>query len=161
MRLDLTEGSPFKLIFKFSLPILIGNIFQQLYNMADTIIVGHTISSDAMSGVGCTAVSYTHLKASAFSGCPKIESVSIPSTMNFTKLDSQSGQYFKDCSSLTSVTFPAQSSVTHIYRETFSGTKLSGALILPDSVQEISVSAFPSTLNCLYPVSYTHLGYNL
>lgn len=55
MRLDLTEGSPFKLIFKFSLPILIGNIFQQLYNMADTIIVGHTISSDAMSGVGCTA----------------------------------------------------------------------------------------------------------
>ena len=55
IRLYLTEGSPFKLIFKFSLPILIGNIFQQLYNMADTIIVGHTISSDAMSGVGCTA----------------------------------------------------------------------------------------------------------
>lgn len=55
MRLDLTEGSPFKLIFKFSLPILIGNIFQQLYNMADTIIVGHTVSSDAMSGVGCTS----------------------------------------------------------------------------------------------------------
>lgn len=55
MRLDLTEGSPFKLLFKFSLPILIGNVFQQLYNMADTIIVGHTISSDAMSGVGCTA----------------------------------------------------------------------------------------------------------
>lgn len=55
MRLDLTEGSPFKLILKFSLPILIGNIFQQLYNMADTIIVGHTVSSDAMSGVGCTS----------------------------------------------------------------------------------------------------------
>jgi putative MATE family efflux protein len=55
VRLDLTEGSPFKLILKFSLPILIGNIFQQLYNMADTIIVGHTVSSDAMSGVGCTS----------------------------------------------------------------------------------------------------------
>ena len=43
----------------FSLPILVGNIFQQLYNMADTIIVGNTVSSDAMSGVGCTgAVSF-------------------------------------------------------------------------------------------------------
>ena len=55
MRLDLTEGSPFKLIFKFSFPIFIGNVFQQLYNMADTIIVGHTVSADAMSGVGCTS----------------------------------------------------------------------------------------------------------
>ena len=55
MRLDLTEGNPFKLIFKFSFPIFIGNVFQQLYNMADTIIVGHTVSADAMSGVGCTS----------------------------------------------------------------------------------------------------------
>lgn len=55
MRLDLTEGSPFKLIFKFSFPIFIGNVFQQLYNMADTIIVGNTVSADAMSGVGCTS----------------------------------------------------------------------------------------------------------
>ena len=32
------------------IPVLIGNIFQQLYNMADTLIVGHTVSSDAMAG---------------------------------------------------------------------------------------------------------------
>jgi len=54
MRQDLTEGKPFKQLLLFSLPIFIGNVFQQLYSMADTIIVGHTVSSDAMSGVGCT-----------------------------------------------------------------------------------------------------------
>ncbi len=54
MRQDLTKGSPFKQLLLFSLPIFIGNVFQQLYSMADTIIVGHTVSSDAMSGVGCT-----------------------------------------------------------------------------------------------------------
>ena len=54
MRLDLTEGSPFKLIFKFSLPILIGNIFQQLYNMVDTIIVGKYLGVNALAAVGST-----------------------------------------------------------------------------------------------------------
>lgn len=59
MAKDLTRGNPFRLILMFSLPILIGNVFQQLYNMADTVIVGNTVSSDAMSGVGCTgAVSF-------------------------------------------------------------------------------------------------------
>lgn len=54
MTKDLTKGKPFWLILSFTLPVLIGNIFQQLYNMADTFIVGHTVSSDAMAGVGST-----------------------------------------------------------------------------------------------------------
>jgi len=37
---DMTTGNPIKLILTFSIPLLIGNIFQQFYNMADTIIVG-------------------------------------------------------------------------------------------------------------------------
>ena len=37
---DMTQGEPFKLILFFSVPLLIGNIFQQLYSMVDTIIVG-------------------------------------------------------------------------------------------------------------------------
>ena len=114
------------------------------------VIGYHSFSGNNFSGKLNIPEGVKEMKASAFSDCPKIESVSIPSTMNFTKEDNQNGHYFINCSSLTSVTFPAQSKVTHIYRETFSGTKLSGALILPDSVQEISVSAFPSTLNCLY-----------
>lgn len=40
MTKDLTRGKPFRLIVSFTLPVLIGNIFQQLYNMADTFIVG-------------------------------------------------------------------------------------------------------------------------
>lgn len=51
---DLTKGNPFRLILWFAFPILIGNVFQQLYNMADTIIVGNTVNSDAFSGVGST-----------------------------------------------------------------------------------------------------------
>ena len=54
MTKDLTRGKPFRLIVSFTLPVLIGNIFQQLYNMADTFIVGHTVSADAMTGVGST-----------------------------------------------------------------------------------------------------------
>ena len=37
---DMTVGSPFKIILNFTIPIFIGNVFQQFYNMADTIIVG-------------------------------------------------------------------------------------------------------------------------
>ena len=40
---DLTQGSEGKLIFNFALPMLIGNVFQQLYNTVDSIIVGNTI----------------------------------------------------------------------------------------------------------------------
>lgn len=37
---DMTEGKPLKMILSFSIPLLIGNLFQQLYNMADSVIVG-------------------------------------------------------------------------------------------------------------------------
>lgn len=51
---DMTVGSPVRLIVAFSLPLLLGNIFQQLYNMVDTIIVGRTISVQALAAVGAT-----------------------------------------------------------------------------------------------------------
>lgn len=51
---DLTKGNPFKLILLFALPVFAGNVFQQLYNMADTVIVGNTVNSDAFTGVGLT-----------------------------------------------------------------------------------------------------------
>ncbi|GKX66663.1 MATE family efflux transporter [Inconstantimicrobium mannanitabidum] len=52
---DLTKGSPIKLIIAFAIPILIGNIFQQLYNLIDTVIVGQTLSVKALAAVGATA----------------------------------------------------------------------------------------------------------
>ena len=44
---NMTEGAPLKLIIPFTVPLLIGNVFQQLYNIADIIIVGRTIGVNA------------------------------------------------------------------------------------------------------------------
>lgn len=49
---DMTKGSPYKLILMFSLPLLIGNIFQQLYNMVDSVVVGNFIGDSALAAVG-------------------------------------------------------------------------------------------------------------
>lgn len=54
MELDMTKGSPAKLIAKFIIPIIIGNIFQQFYSMADTIIVGRFLGIKALGAVGAT-----------------------------------------------------------------------------------------------------------
>ncbi len=51
---DMTSGSPAKLILKFSGPMLIGNIFQQLYNMVDSIVVGKFVNKEALAAVGAT-----------------------------------------------------------------------------------------------------------
>ena len=49
---DLTEGTPWKRIVEFSIPMLIGNVAQQLYNTADSIIVGRYIGDNALAAVG-------------------------------------------------------------------------------------------------------------
>ncbi|MBU3841297.1 MAG: MATE family efflux transporter [Candidatus Ruminococcus intestinipullorum] len=54
MTKEMTSGNPAKLIVMFTIPLLIGNIFQQLYSMADTLIVGRTIGVHALAAVGCT-----------------------------------------------------------------------------------------------------------
>ncbi|MEG2909671.1 MAG: MATE family efflux transporter, partial [Erysipelotrichaceae bacterium] len=51
---DMTRGNPTKLLLSFSIPLLIGNIFQQLYGMVDTIIVGRGIGVNALAAVGST-----------------------------------------------------------------------------------------------------------
>ena len=52
---DMTVGNPTKLIVKFALPLLIGNIFQQLYNLSDIVIVGKLLGINALAAVGATA----------------------------------------------------------------------------------------------------------
>ena len=49
---DMTVGSPTKHILLFALPLLIGNVFQQLYNMVDSLIVGNFVGSNALAAVG-------------------------------------------------------------------------------------------------------------
>ena len=59
MRNDLTAGKPGKLILQFTLPLLVGNLFQQFYSMADTIIVGRTIDVYPLAAAGAAgAISF-------------------------------------------------------------------------------------------------------
>ncbi|MEG0615578.1 MAG: MATE family efflux transporter, partial [Oscillospiraceae bacterium] len=51
---DMTSGNPTKLIFSFAVPMLIGNVFQQFYNMVDAIIVGRFVGVNALAAVGAT-----------------------------------------------------------------------------------------------------------
>ncbi|SFC68940.1 putative efflux protein, MATE family [Alkalibacterium subtropicum] len=54
MNQDMTKGSPLKLILLFTLPLVIGNILQQMYQMADTYIVSQTLGVNAFAAVGST-----------------------------------------------------------------------------------------------------------
>lgn len=54
MEKDMTVGNPTKMILNFTIPLFIGNVFQQLYNMADTIIVGKFVGANALAAVGST-----------------------------------------------------------------------------------------------------------
>ena len=51
---DMTEGSIPRLLIYFALPLMIGNVFQQLYNTVDSIVVGNYVSKQALAAVGCT-----------------------------------------------------------------------------------------------------------
>ena len=52
MNKDLTVGNPQTVLLKFSLPLLGSVIFQQLYNMVDSIVVGNFVGSSALAAVG-------------------------------------------------------------------------------------------------------------
>lgn len=55
MARDLTTGSPMRLIWSFALPTLFGMLFQQFYNMMDTMIVGQLLGASALASVGSTS----------------------------------------------------------------------------------------------------------
>lgn len=50
--IDMTKGSEIKVLFRFMIPMLIGNLFQQVYNMVDSVIVGKYIGANALGAVG-------------------------------------------------------------------------------------------------------------
>ena len=47
MKTDMTKGNPMKIILLFSIPVLMGNLFQQLYNTVDSIVVGNYVSKNS------------------------------------------------------------------------------------------------------------------
>ena len=63
--IDMTKGRPLSLLIAFAIPMLTGNMFQQVYNLADSIIVGRLIGSGALAAVGAT----TSLSFLFFSVC--------------------------------------------------------------------------------------------
>ena len=52
MQLDMTKGKIMPILLRFTIPLMIGNMFQQLYNMVDTIIVGRFVGAGALAAVG-------------------------------------------------------------------------------------------------------------
>ena len=56
---DMTTGTPWKLILLFAVPLFIGNVFQMLYNMVDTIVVGQFVGIKALAAVGASGPGYS------------------------------------------------------------------------------------------------------
>lgn len=64
--MNMTSGSPAKLILRFALPLLIGNLFQQLYNMVDSLVVGNFVGADALAAVGsCSHINFLFFSLSS------------------------------------------------------------------------------------------------
>ena len=66
--LNLTQGSITKILLLFSLPIMAGNLLQQFYNIADTLIVGRYLGADALAAVGSSYTLMTFLTSILLKG---------------------------------------------------------------------------------------------
>ena len=64
--LDMTKGSPFHLLLMFALPLFVGNLLQQFYNLADTSIAGHILGDQALAEIGATSALYSLITNFAF-----------------------------------------------------------------------------------------------
>lgn len=64
--LDMTKGNPASLLWHFALPLFLGNLLQQLYNLADTSIAGHILGDGALAQIGATAALYSLIINMAF-----------------------------------------------------------------------------------------------
>ena len=64
---DMTTGNPIRLILSFAAPLFIGNIFQEIYTMVDTMEMGYFVGDDAISAIGATSALYSLLMNLAIS----------------------------------------------------------------------------------------------
>lgn len=53
---DLTTGNPFRVLFKFAVPVILGNLFQLFYTLADSVVVGKTLGANSLAAVGSTSI---------------------------------------------------------------------------------------------------------
>lgn len=61
MRGDLTQGNVMKTMLRFAVPMILGNLLQQCYNVADTLIVGRFLGAGALAAVGSSFTLMTFL----------------------------------------------------------------------------------------------------
>ena len=54
--MDLTVGNPFRSLLRFAIPVILGNLFQLFYTLADSVIVGKTLGADSLAAVGSTSI---------------------------------------------------------------------------------------------------------
>ena len=55
--MDMTKGSPTSLLLRFAMPLFLGNLLQQFYNLVDTSIAGNLLGDGALAQIGATAAS--------------------------------------------------------------------------------------------------------
>ena len=55
-KMDLTTGSPFWSLLTFAIPVILGNLFQLFYTLADSVIVGKTLGAQSLAAVGSTSI---------------------------------------------------------------------------------------------------------
>ena len=146
--LNMTEGNPTALIIRFAIPMLIGNIFQQLYNLVDSVIVGRYVGSSALASVGATG-SVTFL---FFALCNGVGSGGgIVTSQYFGKGDEKS---VRDCISNTAYIMFGMSFVIGILAFVFSGSVLAAmdtpADILADATAYLKLQCIGLIFVALY-----------
>ena len=71
MSTSMTKGSPLKLMLQFALPLLMGNLLQQTYNIIDAAIVGQILGADALASVGSSSsVQFSGFRLSVLDAVP-------------------------------------------------------------------------------------------
>ena len=81
IRGDMTVGSPTRLILAFSIPLLLGNVLQQMYNMVDSIVVGNYVGTTALAAVG-TGAPIIYMMVALFMGIGNGAAVIISSILS-------------------------------------------------------------------------------
>ena len=78
MEKDLTKGPILKTLLLFALPMMLGNLLQQIYNITDTIIVGRVLGSGALAAVGSTYTLMTFLTSVMIGLCMGCGTLLVP-----------------------------------------------------------------------------------
>ena len=78
MATSMIKGSPLKSMLQFALPLLVGNLLQQTYNIIDAAIVGQVLGAQALASFSSSASVWEVVPASAF----RLQNISAPATTN-------------------------------------------------------------------------------